>query len=88
MITISISKGGRGQKRKNDLTNGFTVASHVHITVEVYGNDSPFGYEEHKLTLSDDERFIGIAMVLTSDKDEEDAPILKPIDKESDILIQ
>ena len=64
------------------------MASHVHITVEVYGSNSPLGYEEHKLTLSDHERFIGIAMVLTSDKDEEDAPILKPIDKESDIVLQ
>ena len=60
------------------------MASHVHITVEVYGNDSPFGYEEHKLTLSDHERFIGIAMVLTSDKDQENEPILKPIHQESD----
>ena len=60
---------------------------HIHVWVE---NDSgPSAHEGHQLTLSEGERFVGIAMVLVNDRDEKgNASNHKQIEDETGILMQ
>lgn len=62
-----------------------TQVVNIYIQLE---NNGQFAHEEHELTLSEGETFIGVAMVLGSEQTTGTDQHLKPIDDESNRLLQ
>ena len=65
------------------------VGKVVHIHVWVENDSGPSAHEGHELTLSEGERFVGIAMVLVNDRDGKgNASNPKQIEDEAGFLMQ